>query len=56
MRLLTYKGEAPTTLGPPNVTELLKLFHQQNELLKAAFATVMLVPPGTSMSVEDVSL
>lgn len=49
MKLVSYSGEAPSALGAPDVAKLVELFRQQNEVLKLALTTVMLIPAGTSV-------
>lgn len=47
--ILTYTGEAPEALGAPDLGKVLELFKQQNEILKAAMTTCVIVPAGTKM-------
>lgn len=45
--ILTYSGDAPTALDSPDVARILELFKQQNELLKQALTTCVIIPEGT---------
>ncbi len=48
--MLTYSGEAPTAMGSPDVAKVLELFKQQNEVLKLALTTCVMIPSGTKIS------
>lgn len=50
MRLLEYSGEAPSALGAPDMQKILALFAQQNEVLRLALTTIVLIPRGTCVS------
>lgn len=48
--ILTYQGEAPSALDSPDVARILELFKQQNEVLKLALTTCVIIPAGTRIS------
>lgn len=48
--ILAYRGEAPSALDSPDVERILELFKQQNEVLKMALTTCVLIPEGTRIS------
>ncbi len=47
--IVTYSGDAPEALGAPDLAKVLELFKQQNEILKVAMTTCVIVPAGTKL-------
>lgn len=45
--ILQYGGEKPSAIGSPDLEKVFELFKQQNELLKVAMTTCVLLPEDT---------
>ncbi len=48
--ILTYKGEPPSALTAPDASAVIELFKQQNEILRLALTTCVIIPEGTRVS------
>ncbi len=51
--IMTYRGDEPKSLDSPDVARVLELFKQQNEVLKLALTTCVIIPEGTSIRSLD---
>ncbi len=48
--IMQYSGVEPKALASPDIAAVLELFKQQNELLKAALTTCVMIPAGTKLT------
>lgn len=47
--IVTFNGEPPSALEAPDVAKVVDLFRQQNEILRLALTTCVIVPEGTRL-------
>lgn len=47
--ILTYSGEALSALDAPDLAKVLELFKQQNDILRLALTSCVIVPEGTKL-------